>query len=183
MSNPDTKTSSIDGLFLGFPVSILFVLITILLFQLKDSIPLFKLILWIGLPVITFIITSIVNIVSQYINCNKTDIGKAMLGSLPSIGTILIGLGIASISYCRIPITSVFAPIILGKTIDVTKSKSTMNIASLKNINSKECCIPKLTLENIENNYPIISGISYGFYIMFSILFGMTIGSGIAAIC
>jgi hypothetical protein len=57
----------------------------------------------------------------------------------------------------------VFAPLIIGQTIDVTKDKSTANINSLKNSNSKECCIPKLTLEAIENKYSLITGISYGF--------------------
>jgi hypothetical protein len=183
MSNPDIKVPTLDSLTLAFPISILFLLITMALFLLRDSIPLFNLVIWIGFPIITIIITGIVNVISQYITCKTTNIGKALLGTLPSIGTVLLGLGIASISYCRIPVTSVFAPLIIGQTIDVTKTKSNVNINTLKNGISKECCIPKLTLESIENKYPLIKGISYGFYIMFSILFGMTIGTGISTIC
>ncbi len=183
MSNPDIKVPTVDSLSIAFPVSILFALITIFMFQLRDSIQYFNLILWLGLPIFTIIIISVVNIISQYITCKNTNVGKALLGSLPSLGAIVIGLGIASISYCRIPVTSVFAPLIIGQTIDVTKDKSTTNINSLKNINSKECCIPKLTLEMIENKYPLITGISYGFYIMFSILFGVVIGTGLSTIC
>jgi hypothetical protein len=100
------------------------------MFQLRDSIQYFKLILWLGLPIFTFIIVAVVNIVSQYITCKTTNVGKAMLGALPSLGSILVGLGIASISYCRIPVTSVFAPLIIGQTVDVTKDKSTANINS-----------------------------------------------------
>jgi hypothetical protein len=106
-----------------------------------------------------------------------------MLGSLPSLGTILAGLGIASISYCRIPVASVFAPMIIGQQVDITKNKSNTNINSLKNSNSKECCTPKLTLESVESKFPIISGFSYGFYVLFASLFGMIIGSGFSAIC
>lgn len=182
MSNPDTSGSSMDALLSASPVAILFLLITILLFQFKNSIQYFKLVLWVALPIITIIITFGVNVIAQYISCRTTNIGKALLGSLPSAVAILMGLGIATISYCRIPVTSFFAPLILG-SIDVTKNKSTININSIKNSNSKACCIPKLTLESIESKYPLITGLSYGFYVMFSILFGMVIGTGISSVC
>ena len=58
-----------------------------------------------------------------------------------------------------------------------------MDINSLKNSNSKECCIPKLSLEYIENKYPLVEGMSYGFYLMFSVLFGVVIGTGLSTIC
>jgi len=183
MANPDIKLPTTNSLTLAIPVSILFLLITIFTFQLRDNIPSFKLILWVGLPIITFFITSGVNIISQYTTCKQTNIGKAMLGGLPSMGAVLLGLGISSIEYCRIPVTSVFAPLAIGQSIDVTKSKSSANINSLKSYNSKECCSPKLTLESVEMKYPFLAGISYGFYIMFSILFGMVIGTGISIIC
>ena len=183
MSNPDIKVPTVDSLTVAFPISILFLLITLLIFQFQDSIPSFSYVLWIGFPIITIIIVSVVNAVVQYTTCNTTDIGKAILGGLPSVGTVLLGLGISSISYCRIPVASVFAPLMIGETIDVTKDKTNTNINSLKNSKSKECCIPKLSLESIESNYPIIQGISYGFYLMFSVLFGMIIGTGLSTIC
>lgn len=184
MSNPDIKVPTTDSLTTAFPIAILFLLITIVLFQFRDGILNFKLVLWLGLPIITLIITSVVNIIYQYITCNTTNVGKAMLGALPSVGTVLISLCIASISYCRIPVASVFAPLILGQTVDVTNNKSnTMNISSLKNNSSKECCIPKLTLETIEGASSFIAGISHGFYVMFGILFGMVIGTGLSTIC
>ena len=104
---------------------------------------------------------------------DTTNIGKALLGTIPSIVAVIIGLGISSISYCRIPVVSVFAPLIMGNTSDITTKNST----------SKECCIPKLNLKTIEQKYPLLEGISVGFYMMFSILFGMVIGTGISRIC
>ncbi len=183
MSNPDIKVPTVDSLTVSFPIAILFLIITLVLFQFKESIQAFRLILWLGVPIITFIVVSAVNATTQYVACKTTNMGKALLGALPSVGTSLLGLGVASISYCRIPVTSVFAPLIIGQTIDVTKDKATANINSLKNSNSKECCIPKLTLESIENKYPLIEGISYGFYLMFATLFGMVIGTGMSTIC
>ena len=185
MANPDTTSagSNVDSLLTGFPVAILFFLITTVLFQFRDSFTSFNLVIWLTIPLLVLVITSAVNVTSQYINCKTTNVGKAMLGALPSFAAVILGLGISSISFCRIPITSVFAPLMIGKAVDVTKNKSTTTINSLKNSNSKECCVPKLTLESIENQYPLIAGISYGFYIMFSILFGMVIGTGISRIC
>lgn len=183
MSNPDTQSSVTDSLVTALPVSIFFLLFTLFLFQIKDSIPSFNLVLWIGFPIVAFFVTAVANIITQYINCKRTDVGQAMLGSLPSLGTILLGLGIASISYCRIPVASVFAPMIIGQQVDITKNKSNTTINSLKGSNSKECCTPKLTLESVESKFPIISGFSYGFYVLFASLFGMIIGSGFSAIC
>jgi len=68
----------------------------------------------------------------------------------------------------------------MGKTVDVTKN-SNIKTNSLKN--SKECCTPKITLEAVETQFPVVAGIAHGFYVMFGILFGLTIGNGIAAIC
>jgi hypothetical protein len=182
MSNPDMKVSTVDSLTSGIPIAILFLLITLLLFQFRDSIPSFKIVLWLGFPILSLVIVSVVNMILQYVSCKTTNVGKAILGALPSVGAILIALGVSSVSYCRIPIASVFTPLVVGQTVDITKDKSTVsNINSLKN--SKECCIPKLTLESIENRYPTIQGISYGFYMMFSILFSMVLGTGISSIC
>lgn len=182
MSNPDMKVSTVDSLTSGIPIAILFLLITLLLFQFRDNIPSFKIVLWLGFPILSLVIVSIVNMILQYVSCKTTNVGKAILGALPSIGAILVALGISSVSYCRIPIASVFTPLVVGQTVDITKDKSTVsNINSLKN--SKECCIPKLTLESIESRYPTIQGISYGFYMMFSILFSMVLGTGISSIC
>ncbi len=116
-------------------------------------------------------------------NCKKIDAGKAAMGSVPSLATVFAGLGVASISYCRIPVASVFAPMMIGKTVDITKNSSSGSVNALKNSSSKECCVPRITLESVEDKYPLIQGMAYGFYIMFASLFGMVIGSGLSSIC
>ena len=183
MSNPDIKIPTNDSLTVALPVAILFFLSTLTFFHFKESIQPFKYILWISFPIMAVIIVAATNAITQYITCKSVNIGKALLGSLPSVGTVLLGLGISSISYCRIPVASVFAPLMIGQTVDVTKDKTHTTINSLKNSNSKECCVPKLSLESVESKYPLIEGISYGFYMIFSVLFGVVIGTGISTIC
>lgn len=188
MSNPDNSKLNIDSFVISTPVAIFFLSITIILFIFQGSIKQFHLFLWVGLPLFTYIVCSCVNMIVQYMSCKKVDAGRAFLGGLPSFGTVLLALGIASISYCRIPIASVFAPLIIGKDVDVTKKNSSanasaVNINSLKNSNLKECCTPKMTLDTVETRYPIVAGIAYGFYVMFGTLFGLTLGNGIASIC
>jgi hypothetical protein len=182
MANPDTRETNVDSLTTGIPVAILFLSITVVLFQFRGFLPAFNILVWVGLPFIIFAITTIVNVIYQYINCKTTNFGKGVLGALPSLGTAYAALGLASISYCRIPIASVFAPMIMNRSVNVSKNRG-VPINSLKNSNSKECCTPRLTLESIEETYPIIQGISYGFYILFASLFGMVIGSGLSSIC
>ena len=172
MSNPDIKNtgmkaSSVDSLYIATPIAILFALVTITLFYLKDSIPSFNLVFWLSIPLAATVITGAANTIIQYITCNTVDIGKALLGTVPVVVAVIVGLGISSISYCRIPIVSVFAPLFIKNTPT----------------NSKECCTPKLNLKMIEFKYPLLIGFSYGFYVLFSILFGMVIGTGISRIC
>jgi hypothetical protein len=49
--------------------------------------------------------------------------------------------------------------------------------------NNSTCCAPSPTLESIEATVPMVSGLSYGFYLFFSMLFGIVIGSGTAVVC
>ena len=174
MSNPDRSVSSFS---VSLPVGILFLAVLIVLFQFKKNIPLFHLVLWIGIPVLAFIVVFCVNLITQYSNCGSINIGKAALGALPSVGTILIGLCISSNAICRIPVASVFTPLI-GNSIDITR-----NVNSLKNVKSKECCNQKVSIYTAESNEPIIQGISYGFYSMFAAFFGIAIGNGYDTIC
>ena len=186
MSNPDIKVPVIDSFTLAIPIAIFFLLITLTLFHLSASFlsnNIFNLVLWIGFPIAAAIVASSINLIIQTITCNTTNIGRAFMGAIPSIITIIIGLGISSISYCRIPIASVFAPFIIKKPVDVTKDKYSNNINKLKNSNTKECCIPKLSLDMLETKHPILKGISYSFYIFFSMLYGTVIGTSIARVC
>jgi len=188
MSNPDIKITgvkmpSVNSLYIAFPISILFVLMTLTLFYLKESIPSFRLVFRLSIPLAAIVITGAANVIIQYTTCNTTDIGKALLGTVPIFVAIIIGLGLSSISYCRIPIVSLFAPLFMKKTVDVTTDKTSASVNSIKNSTSKECCSPKLNLRTIEQRFPLLEGLSVGFYLMFSILFGMVIGTGVSRVC
>jgi hypothetical protein len=180
MSNPDSK-SNMNSLSIAIPAGIFIFILTIILFEFKNSISNFSLLLWIGFPIIGFIIASSINFGSQYMTCKHVNSKKAFLGAIPTFIAIIIGLGISSISWCRIPVVSVITPLFIDKAVDITNKSNGLN--SIKNINSKECCLPKLSLERIESNFPIISGFSYGFYLLFSMLFGTIIGTGVSSIC
>jgi hypothetical protein len=175
MTEPDKSGFNFEFITLGGPIAFLLLLLTISLFQLKDSISYFPVALWMGIPLIGYSIVFVVNIINQQISCHKMDAGKALLGGIPSLITIWIGLAIASISYCRIPIASVFTPLVIGETVDI--------VVHPRNANTKRCCSPSITLEKVESMYPIIAGFNYGFYVMFAILFGFVFGNGISSIC
>ena len=87
-----------------------------------------------------------------------------------------------NISYCRIPITSVFAPLLIGQQTDVISNNS-IQPSDIKKAVRTYCCPSKMTLSEIENSYPQLKGISMGFYVLFGVLFGNVFGSGLASIC
>ena len=91
---------------------------------------------------------------------------------------MLFALCISSFATCRIPVASVFTPLIVGDSMNITR-----NTNSLKNSKSKECCNSKISIYGVESTFPMIQGVSYGFYSMFAILFGIVIGNGYATIC
>jgi len=182
MSEQDKNGFRFDSLLLGVPVALLFVMITIMLFQFKDSITYFKVVLWVGLPLLAAILMFGVNLINQSSSCNTIHAGKALLGSIPSIVTVLIGVAVSSISYCRIPVASVCTPLFIGETVNIVTANRNIPLNNVKN-NSKRCCSSTLTLESVESKYPIIAGMDHGFYIMFSILFGFVFGNSIATIC
>jgi hypothetical protein len=166
MSNPGTGSVSINALSVAVPAGCVLFIITLFLFYSKNSIPSFNLILWFGLPIIGFLIASGMNVASQYMYCNNTDSGKAFMGAIPAMVAIFIGLAVSSISFCRIPVVSIIAPFYTPETKDSSNS-----------------CKPLPSLESIEAKAPMVSGLAYGFYLFFSMLFGIVIGSGTAVVC
>jgi len=170
MSNPDTPTSassgsvSINALSVAVPAAASIFVLTLILFYNKDSLPFFTAILWIGVPLIAFLVAAGMNLASQYMYCKTTQSGKAFLGAIPSILAVLVGLAISSVSYCRIPVASLAVPFYVSES----KSKG---------------CEPLPSLESIEAKAPMVSGLSYGFYLFFSMLFGIVLGSGTAVVC
>jgi hypothetical protein len=166
MSNPGTGNVSVNAMAVAFPAGCIIFIITMFLFYAKESIPSFNIMLWVGLPVISFLIASGMNMASQYMYCKHTDSGKAFMGAIPAIVAIFIGLAISSISFCRIPVVSVIAP-----------------FYNSDSKNSSNCCKPPPSLESIEAKAPMVSGLAYGFYLFFSMLFGIVIGSETAVVC
>ena len=203
MSNPDSSVTS--NLSTIVVLGGLVVILVIFLFNYQET-PYFNYLLYGGLPILIYLLTSIVNIIAQHLSSKSINASKAFLGGLPSLGTTYLALLISYISYFRIPIASVFAPLFLDTSVNIVAKNKSMStsvpltkqlggmITSLHqtifnkqtkgNKNKKyiggACCSPSLTLEDIEYNNPFIKGISYGFYIFFAICFGGVFGTRIA---
>jgi hypothetical protein len=175
MSNPDSSDGS-----LGYATatSVIIVILVVILFRFMSQTNYFNVILYLGIPIIVYIFTSLVNIISQYSSCKTIDAGKAFLYGLPSIGLTLLGLLISYISWCRIPVVSVFAPLFVNKNDIIAR-----NVVKNNSSNSKMCCGSQLTLETAETASPSVKGIAYSFYLFFTTLFGIIIGNGFSAVC
>jgi hypothetical protein len=183
MTEPDKSGSSMNSMLLAGPVAIFFLMMTVWFFKYRDSLPNFFTVLWIALPLFAFVFVSCANLISQRVSCNRVDAGKAFLGGLPVIGTVLVGLGIASVTNCRIPVASVFAPLFVGETLDIVKDSMANSLPNGKNRTTKRCCVPRISLEYVERNFPMVAGLNYGFYVLFSVLFGFVFGNSLATIC
>ena len=184
MSNPDNKvtTSTVGTFGLSIPLGIFYGLLLFILFLNKSSIPHFNLFLWAVFPVVVYLMGFAVNIINQYVSCNTIDAGKAFLGSIPSTLSVIISMGFATFSYCRIPVTSVFAPFTMSQDVDVISNNSTTP-GNIKRAVRTYCCPEKMTLAQVEDLYPQLTGISYAFYVFFGVLFGTVFGAGLSSIC
>lgn len=173
MANPDTTQNSVQSISIAFPTSLVVGVLLIALFQFRDSIPSFRIALWGGLLFFSYLLTVILFILAQYLRCNQIDGAKAMKGAAYSAVTMLISLGVASTSWFRVPVASVFAPLFTKSEVDVTVSTNT----------SGKCCTPQQSLEALEQTHPLLEGISYGFYGFFGMMFGIVMGNGMATTC
>jgi hypothetical protein len=115
-------------------------------------------------PLVGFLLSALIHTQSQYQMCPALH-GKTILyGGLPTVVTTMVGMGIASIPFCRIPVASVVASW-------VAKPPATA------------CCAPSPSLKEVEKAHPSIMAASYGFYTFFAMMFGVVIGSGISSEC
>ena len=132
MPNPDTSISSI---YAGIGCGIVIIMIYMCIFIFNTSSISTTTLTLIIIPVVAFILSAITNFTSQALKCNDIDSTKALLGSLPAIGTTLIGMLIAYFDKCRIPIVSIIAPYYQTNFTDtnaITKNKnSTLNFRLL----------------------------------------------------
>jgi hypothetical protein len=200
-TNPDNNTTS--SITQSFSISFAFAFVVfwlfVILFINKNSLSTitFNIILWVLLPIISYLLASTVNIINQSIVCGKSDAGMAFLGGLPTLGTVYIGMFISMFSICRIPVVSAVAPMLTKTTIDIisksnknnSNNNSNININSNSGNNSRntnsinKCCPKRVTLETIEKEIPSLQGIAYGFYVLFSMMFGNVIGTGLSINC
>ena len=161
MLPPIYTFNSMDTLSLAFPVGALLFMIILFLFQYADT-PSFLTVLWITVPLVTYLVSGLVLMGAQASTCGSIQAGKAFLGALPTATAAAAGLGLASLAICRIPIASVMAPLFMPV--------------------KKGCCVT-LTLEAAENQLPMIKGMANGFYVFFAVMFGMVWGAGSALVC
>jgi len=164
MANPDSTgtSSNISGVMtLGFFIAI----IVIILFNYQDT-SFFNGILYGILPIFIYVLISIV----IYISKTGTSMGNAFLSGLSTIGTTYLALFISYISYFRIPIASVFAPLFLDSSANIVSQP--LQKGGSKKQKGGACCSPTYSLEGVELQFPSIKGISYGFYLFFAICFG-----------
>lgn len=171
MANPDSAGTSFNTggfITLGFLVAI----IVIILFN-YQNLPFFNAILYFALPILIYALMSMV----IYISKPGVTVGNAFVSAVPTIGTTYIALFISYISYFRIPIASVFAPLFLDTSTNIINQPlQAEQKGGAKKHGRKHsggaCCSPSYSLEGVELQFPSIKGISYGFYLFFAICFG-----------
>ena len=131
MSNPD---SSVVGNLSA--ISILATLAAIcisFLFTFKDK-SYFNYLLYVGLPILIYLLASIINILAQQLSSKSINVGRAFLGGLPTLGTVYLSLLLSYVSYARIPIASVIAPLFLKTSVDVVTNPMQGLVPTITNV-------------------------------------------------
>lgn len=164
--------SSVDSINYAIPTAVIIFFLSFMLFQWENLWKYFNVVLYLGLPIIVYLLTSIVTLLAQYSGCGTVRMKDIFLYSTPSIGFTFISLLISYFTWCRIPIASVVAPLFIEKNTDIVRTPD-----------QKACCAPQMTLEDIELNSPMVKGFAYGFYLFFSTVFGLLVSIGFASIC
>jgi len=165
---PDADSA--DSLTYAIPTATLVFLISFALIQWENLWSFFGVVLWLGIPILVYLITSTITLLAQYSGCGTVRIGDVFMYSVPSILLSWAALMISSFSVFRIPIASAVAPLFMD-TPPPTSNSGTA------------CCAPPMTLETIEGKAPIVKGFSYGFYLFFSTVYGILVSIGFAGIC
>jgi chromate transport protein ChrA len=168
MANPDGTgaSSNMGGIMtLGFFVAIL----VIILFN-YEHLSMFNGLLYGILPIVIYLLMVLVIYISK---SNTTTLG-ALSSAVPTIGATYLALFISYISYFRIPIASVIAPLFLDSSANIVSQPAQKGGA--KKQKGGACCSPTYSLEGVELQFPSIKGISYGFYLFFAVCFGGVAG-------
>jgi hypothetical protein len=177
MANPDgtTMTMVLSG--------VTMFIITAFLFNNSDS-PSFYLQLYLGVPIIAYVLSIIANTISRFSACGNLDI-KILSSGIPTIIAIYIALGISYFDSCRTPIASVVAPFFVNSAKQASNVANNIQPGAPNAPNpptSDSCCTKTITLQMLETN-PVAKGLSYAFYLFFAMLFGITAGSATATNC
>lgn len=182
MPNPDTtSTASVQSISIAFPTGLILCVIILALFQFQEGIPYFRIVLWVGVLLFSYLLSAVIFIGAQFIRCNKIQAGKAFSSALYVLGSMALSMGVSSLSWFRVPVASVFAPLFVKDEVDVTLSSNTLNKQQM-NSQNKTCGSSK-SLEALEQTYPLLEGIAYSFYGFFGMMFGIVLGNGTATTC
>lgn len=160
--------TSVDTISYAVPTAICVFFASFMLFQMENVWPYFRVVLYLGLPALVYLLTSIVTLLIQYSGCGSVRVGDVFLYSTPSAVFTWIALFVSSFSICRLPMVSVIAPLFAPPPEGDEKEK---------------CCAPSPSLETIELQSPMVKGFAYGFYLFFSTVFGVLVSSGFASGC
>lgn len=169
MSSPDSL-SSVDSITFAIPTALLVFFVSFMLFQWEFIWPFFRIILYAGVPILVYLLTSIVTLLAQYSGCGTIRSGDVFFYSLPSVVFTWGALFLSYFSWCRIPMASVITPLFLQHD-------------HRQDNNGKACCASNQTLEEVERLAPMIKGFSYGFYLFFSTVFGLLVSIGFSSLC
>ena len=180
------QNDAVSSLTVAFPVALIVLLMVVMLYNFKESIDYFDIVFWAVILIVPYMIAVGVHFMTQQINCRKLDSGAAFKGGVATIVAMVAGMGISSLSWFRIPVVSVFAPLILpDPTTEVTVLPSlTKNTgATQRGGAGSACCSPTRRLTDVETEYPILVGLSRAFYLFFASMFGIVIGTNLSATC
>ena len=165
MGNPDKGISPVwAGFISGITLVAIFIVITRYIDYNKDFNNMF--IVFGIIAIIAYIFSVIINILSQYFECDKVEFKQVFLGGLPSIGTIFLSFLIPYFKVCRIPIISLFS-----------------SFSNQNNNQNKNTCCSALSMDEIERNNPMLHTIAYSFYILWGMIYGTVIGKSMSTIC
>lgn len=162
--------TSVDTVSYAVPTAICVFFASFMLFQMENVWPYFRIVLYLALPLMVYLLTSVVTLLVQYSGCGSVRIGDVFLYSIPSAVFTWIALFVSSFSLCRLPMASVIAPLFAPPLPPGGEDK-------------EKCCAPNLSLETIELQSPMVKGFAYGFYLFFTTVFGVLVSSGFASAC
>ena len=111
------------------------------------------LLLWVIIPLASFILSVALNMGGQQLSCHNMSIKKALFASWPLPAFVYGAMALATTPVIRAPIVSLF-------TQD-----------------------DKYRVEELENKVPVYRGLAVAYYVFFGVLFGQVISSGYSQVC